>query len=74
MGGGGGGDKFNISLPGTLDSVIIISALYMYFDVIIDDLTVLFADVGLYCIELFSSQKPLLIGIHNDFTSETWWQ
>ena len=36
-GGGGGGerDKFNISLPGSLDSVIIISALFMYFDVII---------------------------------------
>ena len=35
------------SLPGTLDSVIIISALFIYFDVIIDDLNVLFADIGL---------------------------
>ena len=38
---------FNSSLPGILDSVIIISALFIYFDVIIDDLNVLFADIGL---------------------------
>ena len=29
---------------------------------------------ALHCIVLFISQKPLFIGIHNDFTSETWWQ
>ena len=38
--GGGGGDKFNISLPGNPDLVIIIFALLMYFDVIIGDLNV----------------------------------
>ena len=36
----------DISLPGTFDSVIISYALFVYFDVIIQDLTVLFADVG----------------------------
>ena len=34
MGGGGGGDSLTVA------SVFIISALFMYFDVIIDDLTV----------------------------------
>ena len=35
----GGWDKFNISTSSTLHSVIIISALFMSFGVIIDDLS-----------------------------------
>ena len=44
VGVGGGGRweraKFNIYLPATLDLVIILFALLMYFDVIVDDLSV----------------------------------
>ena len=40
-----GRDTFNISLPGSRDSGIIIFALFMYFDVLIDVLHYVFADV-----------------------------